>query len=83
MSTVSDLIDYDKTCILKIGEHPFIKHESYILYRKSAILGVTSISRSIGDGSFSTHQPFNDVTFGKCYSDTYDSIDDLMSFLES
>lgn len=65
LSTVNNLIDYDKTCILKIGEHPFIKHDSYILYRKAAILGVNSISRNIDDGSFSTHKPFNDVTFEK------------------
>ena len=62
---MNNLIDYDKTCILKIGEHPFIKRDSYILYRKAEIFGVNSISRNIDDGSFSTHQPFNDVTFEK------------------
>ncbi len=65
LSSVNKLIEYDKTCILKIGEHPFIKHDSYILYRKAEILGVNSISRNIDDGSFSTHETFSDVTFEK------------------
>lgn len=65
LSTVNALIDCDNTCILKIGDHPFIKHDSYILYRKADIFGVNSISRSVDDGSFSTHQPFNDIAFEK------------------
>ncbi len=65
LSTLNNLIDCDRTCLLKVGEHPFINHDSYIFYRKAEILGVNTISRNIDDGSFSTHDPFEDITFEK------------------
>jgi len=68
LSTTTPILDYDKTCILQNGEHPFIKHDSYVFYKKAEILGVDSISRNIADGTFSTHQPFNDVVFERILS---------------
>jgi len=32
-TTIRDSIDYDGSCILNPGDHPFIKHKSYINYR--------------------------------------------------
>ncbi len=68
LSTVNEYIDYDKTCILKYDEHPFLKHDSYVYYRKADIFGVNSISRCIADGSFSTHDPFDEDVFEKILS---------------
>ena len=65
ISTVDPRIDYDETCLLNVGDHPFIKHESYVYYRKADILGAGSIARSVADGTFSTHAPFDDPVFNR------------------
>lgn len=65
MSTVNPHIDYDKTCLLNVGDHPFIKHESYIYYRKADIFGASSIARSVADGTFNTHSTFDDPVFNR------------------
>lgn len=33
---------YDKTCLLSIGDHEFIKHESYINYGMAIVLVLTN-----------------------------------------
>lgn len=65
ISTIDPCIDYDKTCLLNVGDHPFIKHESYVYYRKADIFGASSIARSVADGTFSTHAPFDDPVFDR------------------
>lgn len=56
-------IPYDKTCTLDINAHPFVKHLSYVYYRKAAILSSDSISLNISKGTFTIHQPCNDPVF--------------------
>ena len=38
---------YDQTCLISAGEHDFIKHASYTLYRKPEIYSATKISRFV------------------------------------
>jgi len=51
MSTIRDDFPYDDSCILSPGDHPFVKHESYIDYGKARILTAVSLMRGEADGS--------------------------------
>ena len=33
ITTVYPTIPYDNACLLRVGDHPFIEHDSYIYYR--------------------------------------------------
>ena len=37
LSTVRPGMPHDPTCILYAGDHPFVKHESYVVYQKARL----------------------------------------------
>lgn len=43
---------YDATCVIKAGEHPFIRHDSYVSYRHSSQCTSSKIERSIERGIY-------------------------------
>lgn len=47
----SGLRIYDKTCLLDVGDHPFIKHPSYLFYRHSAIFSALRLRDGIIKGT--------------------------------
>ena len=66
ISTVNELSgEYDNTCLLNSGEHPFVKHLSYVAYERADIFGENTLLRGIADGTFQTHDPINDAVFLK------------------
>lgn len=65
ISSINDGTEYDHSCILDAGDHPFIKHPSYVYYRKADIFGSESISRNVAEGNFSIHDPCSDQAFNK------------------
>jgi len=65
ISSIEEELDFDNSCILDIGDHPFVKRPSSIYYRKAEILGADSISRNIAEGNFTVHQPCKDIVFNK------------------
>lgn len=50
ISSVKTGYPYDKTCILDKGDHPFIKHKSYVYYKQAAIFRVEKIKYGIEAG---------------------------------
>jgi hypothetical protein len=60
---VNSAIEYDKTCILTSTDHPFIKHQSYVYYRKADIYGAENIIRNVAEGTFITHQDCSETVF--------------------
>ena len=64
-SSIDQDIEYDQTCVLNIGDHPFVTHPSYIYYRKADIFGADSINRNIAEGNFAIHQSCSDEVFEK------------------
>lgn len=68
ISSISTGIEYDASCVLTQGEHPFIKSPSYVYYRKADIFGANSISLNIANGSFTLHESFDDLIFEKILS---------------
>lgn len=67
ISTIDALLDYDKSCILQRSDHPFIKHPSYVYYRKADIFGADSISRNVAEGNFTLHVPCSEATFERIF----------------
>lgn len=65
ISSIKDGTDYDKTCILNKGDHPFIKHESYVYYYKAGIFSSNNISQCVAQGDYRIHAPCSDNTFNR------------------
>ena len=63
ISTVKLGIEHDSTCILNIGDHPFVQHPSFVYYKKADIFGSVTVSQQIAAGDIRTHAPTNDQTF--------------------
>ena len=42
---------YDQTCILKPNDHPFIKHDSYVVYRHAKIMELRELEKMLANGS--------------------------------
>lgn len=61
ISTVKPDIYHDPTCILDVGDHPFIRHPSFVFYKKADIFGADNISRNVADGTFTVHDPCEDI----------------------
>ena len=47
----------DNSCILDKGDHPFIRHKSYIAYRETLILTHEELLRLIQIGKFTIDKP--------------------------
>lgn len=54
---------HDKTCLLYPGDHPFIRHDSYVNYRHARIEAERRLRLGIRDGKFIPHDPFGDEIF--------------------
>ena len=48
---------YDPTCILKQGEHPFIKHSIWVAYHKSEIFTSESIVAEVARFTYMMKEP--------------------------
>ncbi len=60
-SWINDLCD--ATCKLAKGEHPFITHASYILYRKARIEAAAALVVGVEQKILSPHETMNGQTF--------------------
>jgi hypothetical protein len=50
IASVSNSVYFDSTCLLKPGEHRFIKHDSYVLYAKARIQTANALLRGVKSG---------------------------------
>ncbi|CDH21877.1 conserved hypothetical protein [Xenorhabdus bovienii str. kraussei Quebec] len=66
LTTIYSDIEYDNTCILSVGDHPFVNHDSYILYKKAEILGVDTVTSQVIAGDIRVSEP--------CRNDVFDRI---------
>ncbi|EIV5803169.1 TPA: hypothetical protein RFY33_003298 [Klebsiella aerogenes] len=63
LTSISDAFEPDRTCILDVGDHPFVRHPSYIFYRRAEIFGAETVTNRITAGDIRVHQPCEDITF--------------------
>lgn len=54
---------FDGSCILNVGDHPFINHQSYVYYGKADIFAATSLVAGVQSGELVIRQACPDSTF--------------------
>ena len=48
VTTIRENLPYDDACIIRVGEHPFITHESYIAYRHARLDSMRDLEKVCG-----------------------------------
>lgn len=56
-------VAFDDTCILQAGDHAFIKHASYVVYRDAVIWKVPNVAARMLSGEISAHKDMPEGTF--------------------
>ncbi|MGR3806932.1 hypothetical protein SAMN05660772_00997 [Pasteurella testudinis DSM 23072] len=51
---------FDNTCVLKAGEHEFIRHDSFVFYRHLRIDSASIINQKVAQGLFITKTMISD-----------------------
>lgn len=55
VSTVREGAEYDATCILEAGCHPFVKQRSFVVYRSARIEPLPRVAQLVRQGFFKPH----------------------------
>jgi hypothetical protein len=63
LTSVTEGIESDPTCLLNVGDHPFVRHPSYVFYRRAEIFGAATVIQSVSSGDIRIHDPCSDGTF--------------------
>jgi hypothetical protein len=58
----------ETSCIVKAGEHPFIKHRSCIRYKDAKIASVQDLGRLLDGGRMTRHEPVSAELLGRIRS---------------
>ncbi|MEZ0020055.1 hypothetical protein ABIE76_004702 [Sinorhizobium fredii] len=66
---------YDPTCALDVGEHPFIQHPSYVLYRMAQTSRWAHIGKMVDLNYYLTRDDWGDEVFTRITQGIYDSED--------
>ena len=65
ISSVREGAPYDDTCILHAGDHPFVKHDSYVRYRDAVAMRVSRIRFAIETQEISVLDRLDDDIFSQ------------------
>lgn len=50
-------VHHDDACVLKVGDHPFIKHDSYVSYDRPQFVERSKIAQAVTDKKFVAMTP--------------------------
>lgn len=64
-STIRDGIPHDPACVLKSGDHPFIRHDSYITYRHIRTDSVFHVEKMVSSSVWSPREPCNEILLAR------------------
>lgn len=56
---------YDGTCVLKAGDHSFIKHDSYIFYKQAKIESELHLKKQVDSGIMVPKETISDTLLAK------------------
>ncbi len=73
LSSIRDGLSYDETCVLRAGAHPFLKHDSFVVYRYARIEPAAHVERLITQGVFSANHPVSDDVLRAVIAGLYQS----------
>lgn len=55
----------DDTCLIQAGEHPFVRHESYVVYGDSVIKSAEGVGDRVDQGEFTAHQDVSESLYNR------------------
>lgn len=64
---------HDPACILYAGDHPFVKHDSYVLYQKARLEDADKVLRGVKNGQFVAQNPMDGAVFARICKGLEDS----------
>lgn len=68
VSTLHDGFPADETCRLFDGDHPFIKHKSFVDYRNARIIAAEKLVKGVNQGLFIAMDTLESSVFARvCY----------------
>lgn len=59
VTTLHPNLPHDPACVLSPGDHPFIKHPSYLAYRHARVDSGAHLTNQVKSGVFRTHEPLD------------------------
>ena len=65
LSTIRANIPHDATCVLYPGDHPFVKHESFVVYQRSRIEDANKVLKGVKDGKLIPQDPMDSSVFAR------------------
>lgn len=54
-------IRHDNACLISAGDHPFVKHESYVAYALCRVESADAMAEHVGGGYLIENQPASEV----------------------
>ena len=75
VTTIYEGRSYDPACVLHEGEHPFIKHDSYVLYRRASQVRAVQIQNMIGQKYYIPKEDFDSLIFQRIVDGLFASED--------
>lgn len=63
ISSLTDDDNCDKTCVLHAGDHPFIRHDSYVRYKDAVVMRVDRILEKVEDGEITVLSNVSEEVF--------------------
>ncbi len=68
LTTVSSVprgLPHDGTCLLYRGDHPFIRHDSYVFYARSRIEAQSALLNGVNQGVFEAREAMEETLFAR------------------
>lgn len=62
-SIKDEMPHYDQSCILNVGDHPFITHPSFMYYKEAMVYKASNIQNAVEKGVYETRPDMLDETF--------------------
>lgn len=63
VSTFDSALPCDTSCVIEAGEHPFVRHRSWIRYDRPKYLPAAKILRAVESGVFIPRDPVSDALY--------------------
>ena len=64
-SSIRDYYTHDPACVLNPGDHPFVKHESFVVYKRAIIVEANKLIEGVRKNVFSSHTPMSESVLSK------------------
>lgn len=64
---------YDTSCILRVGEHRFVQHDSFMDYANAKLTPVNTVIRQVQEGALRRQPPVSEDVFSRICQGLKDS----------